>query len=488
MLKPEQIANKSHPHIAAPIRSLAIPIDSLHPDPANARTHNQRNLDTIAASLARFGQRAPIVVQKEGMVIRAGNGRFHAAKKLGWTHIAALVIDEPSVDAAAFSIADNRSSELAEWDDESLAAILQSLPEESLPDTGFTQAELDGILRGLAPEITEDESPEPPENPVSKPGDIWQCGRHRVMCGDCRNKEDAAALFRGEKISVAVTSPPYAAQRKYDVSSGFKTIPPDQYVEWFGDVQSIVSENLLANGSWFVNIKEHCEEGERHTYCKHLLLAHVELWGWKWVDEFAWIHGGTPKSVMQRFKNGWEPIYQFTKGRHKFNPKNVTHKTDDAIDWRGAHPSQNDGLGMVALQGERDGVGARGAGAVRPGMAYPSNVLSVGKNREAIGHGAAYPVALPAFFIKAFSDENDHVYDPFLGSGTTMIAAEQLGRTCFGMEISPAYVDICVQRWEKLTNSKATLANRDRSGFHRSSTDSSPGSPEIQADGPRATH
>jgi len=97
---------------------------------------------------------------------------------------------------------------------------------------------------------------------------------------------------------------------------------------------------------------------------------------------------------------------------------------------------------------------------IMSGMAYPSNVLSVGKNREALGHGAAYPVALPEFFIKAFSDEGDIIFEPFLGSGSTMIAATITNRKCYCMEISPAYCDVSVARWEKLTGKKATLLNR----------------------------
>jgi len=138
-------------YIAEPLRHLAVPIADLTPDASNARRHDQRNLDAIAASLSRWGQRLPIVVQREGMVVRAGNGRLAAAKSLGWTHIAAVVVDDTSVEAVAFAIADNRTAELATWDDETLASLLDTLPKDVLPDTGFTDAELADLLDGLTP-------------------------------------------------------------------------------------------------------------------------------------------------------------------------------------------------------------------------------------------------------------------------------------------------------------------------------------------------
>lgn len=133
------------------LRGLLVPIADLHPDPANARRHGERNIDAIVASLSRFGQRFPIVVQKQGMVVRAGNGRMDAAKRMGWTHIAAVVVDESSVEATAFAIADNRTAELAEWDDETLASLLNSLPEASREAAGFDAGELQEVLDRLTP-------------------------------------------------------------------------------------------------------------------------------------------------------------------------------------------------------------------------------------------------------------------------------------------------------------------------------------------------
>lgn len=143
-------------YIAEPLRPLAVPICELNADPANARRHPDRNMAAIEASLRRWGQRFPIVVQRQGMVVRAGNGRLEAARRLGWTHLAAVVVDEDSVEATAFALADNRSSELAEWDDEALAALLQSLPTD-VP-TGFSEGDLEALLAELNPVASGDTS------------------------------------------------------------------------------------------------------------------------------------------------------------------------------------------------------------------------------------------------------------------------------------------------------------------------------------------
>ena len=472
----------------------SISIEDLSQDPANARKHGERNIQSIIDSLRAFGQQKPIVVDKRGIVI-AGNGTLDAAKSIGWKKIDIVRTDLEGSQATAFGIADNRTSELAEWDGEVLGSLLDSLDDELRDILAFDEKELADLIPDSPVDIVEDEVPEPPTEPVTKHGDMILLGDHRLLCGDSTNAEDVERLMDGEKINVAVTSPPYASQRKYDESSGFKPIHPDKYVEWFDGVQKQVADNLADDGSWFVNIKEHCEDGQRVLYVKDLTLAHAREWGWNFVDEYIWTHGGTPKSPLARFKNGWEPIFQFTKGKHKFRPDEVMHETDTVPDWSEEaarhggeyHPSMRSGL----VQGKKKrtteskakqkrkwgdnkgrkldlkyGEKSQGKGDPAPtfvssdGMAYPSNVLSLGKNREALGHSAAYPVSLPEFFIRAYTDKADTVFDPFMGSGTTLIAAEKTKRRGFGCEISPAYCDVIVGRWEQLTGKKAERISR----------------------------
>lgn len=486
-------------------------IETLTPDPHNANTHDARSIEAIARSLKQFGQVKPIVVDAAGVIL-AGNGTREAALSLGWESIWIVRTELTGDEARAFAIADNKVAEFAEWDFDKLQAQLDDLQAAApglFDAAGFDAAAMDELAARTQANVVvvEDElQTDPPVEPITQAGDLWLLGDHRLLCGDSTKSNDVARLMVDSQINVAVTSPPYASQRKYDESSGFNPIPPEEYVDWWELIQSNIANFLACDGSLFLNIKEHCEEGQRHLYVKDLVISHVRRWSWLFVDEFCWTHGGTPKAVVNRFKNGWEPIFQFTKshvkipnpnavqhatdcggnmvkremngGRsgspndeyrqgHKFRPKAVAHKSDSVPDWSGLHPSQSDGLamsgrgeGVGGMQVFGDAIGARAARCVSEGMAYPSNVLSVGKNREALGHGAAFPVALPSFFIKAYSDAGDVVYDPFLGSGSTLIAAEQLNRRCFGLEISPAYCDVIVNRWQKLTGKTAARESK----------------------------
>lgn len=311
--------------------------------------------------------------------------------------------------------------------------------------------------------------PAVPVEPVTKAGDVWVLGDHRLICGDCRVADDVRDVLHGNQIAVAITSPPYASQRKYDESTEFKPTRIDEYVEWFDAVQANIVEHLAEDGSWFLNIKEHCEDGERVLYVKDLTLAHVREWGWRFVDEFVWVHCGTPRSVTQRFKNAFEPVFHFTRGRHKFRPDAVRHATDrqprgfkkNGKIGSNSSDQPQQGRSMIEMQGSGgSNLGAEFEASLGAGFAYPSNCLSLGFNREALGHPAAFPITLPEFFLKAYSDAGDLTFDPFLGSGSTLIAAEQTGRRCAGVEISPAYCDVVVRRWENLTGRKAERVKR----------------------------
>src|SRR5207245_825278 len=177
-------------HIAEALRPLAVPCASLNFDPENARLHPDRNIAAIMKSLAEFGQDQPLVVQRQGMIVRKGNGRLGAARRLGWEWIAAFVVDEDDVRAVARAIADNRTAELATWDEERLAQMLRSIREAGEIDldvTGFSQADIDQLLPLGIPE---DQVPEPPDDPTTRPGDLWILGDHRLLCADSSKPED----------------------------------------------------------------------------------------------------------------------------------------------------------------------------------------------------------------------------------------------------------------------------------------------------------
>lgn len=457
-----------------------VPIAKLAPMPGNPR-RNAAAVGPVAESLKRFGWTNPILARRADRVVVAGHTRLEAAKALKLDKVPVIWLDLDPVSSRLYNLADNKLAQISEWDPGPLADMLRELSKEDaagLAIAGFGDAELAKLLTEAAEPVAgatdEDEVPADPLVVNVEQGDVWTLGAHRLLCGDCRSFADVERLAAGARVNVCVTSPPYASQRAYDESSGFKPIHPDAYVEWFRDVSANVLSVLAEDGSYFVNIKEHCEDGQRSLYVKDLVLAHVREWGWQFVDEFCWTHGGTPKEVLRRFKNGWEPIFQLARGgAFKFRPTEVMHECEEQPARNGKHPAKRDGLsgglgfapkrqkGATGLNASLQGTSEGGkfihdvVAANTHGLAYPSNVLSVGKNREALGHGAAYPVGLPEFFIKAFSDAGDVVFDPFMGSGTTLIAAEKHQRRALGTEVSPRYCQVIINRWEAFTGRKA---------------------------------
>lgn len=424
----------------------------LVPYATNSRTHSDEQVSQIAGSISEFGFTNPILIDLEGGII-AGHGRILAAVKLGVDQVPCIELGHlTESQRRAYVIADNKLALNAGWDDELLKVEIEGLDEEGfdLSILGFDDSELESILAD-PPTVGEPDDevvPDAQENPVTVAGDVWILGDHRILCGDCRSHSDVEKLLAGRKINVAVTSPPYASQRKYDESSGFKPIPPDDYVEWYSDVAANIMVNLADDGSYFCNIKEHCDDGQRSLYVKDLTLAHVREWGWRFVDEFVWRNtkNGVPGGWPNRFKNAFEPIFHFSTNQTiKFRVDAVSEESNSTFDYSADTKKTSTGSGFV---------GGEKAGGYKQGMARPSNVLEIGASCES-DHSAAYPVALPDFFIKAFSDSGDMIYDPFMGSGTTMIAAEKNGRHSCGTEISPMYCDVIVKRWQNFTGKEA---------------------------------
>jgi site-specific DNA-methyltransferase (adenine-specific)/site-specific DNA-methyltransferase (cytosine-N4-specific) len=209
--------------------------------------------------------------------------------------------------------------------------------------------------------------------------------------------------------------------------------------------------NLASDGSYFCNIKPNADGIKRELYVFDLVLAHVREWGWNYADEFCWERAGIPQQVTRRFKNGFEPIYHFTKGDWKFNPEEVMHKSKSVPKAKGKGAGNTNAAKRQGLVSAVDG------NIIEEGMAYPSNRLPSFQS-EALGHPAAFPVGLAEFFIKSYTNGNDVIFDPFMGSGSTLIAAEKNGRCAYGTEISPVYCDLIVKRWEDFTGKKAILA------------------------------
>ena len=200
-------------------------VDELLNDPANVRKHDKRNIDAIKASLQRFGQQKPIVIDSKGIVV-AGNGTLSAAKELGWKDISVVETKLEGVDATAYAVADNRTAELAVWDEDALAQTLASLQVDDSIDeivTGFSEQEIKDLIDSSVglDDIDEDEVPEVPEEAITQVGDLWLLGEHRLLCGDSTSEDDVARLMDGGKADLCFTSPPYNLGKSSKLSDFF---------------------------------------------------------------------------------------------------------------------------------------------------------------------------------------------------------------------------------------------------------------------------
>jgi DNA modification methylase len=456
------------------------PVAALVPYARNARTHSDAQIAQIADSIKEWGWTVPVLADEAGVII-AGHGRVLAAQRLGLVDVPVIVARNwTEAQKRAYTLADNKLTENGGWDAELLKLEVADLASMGfdLPLMGFSEDELMRLSGGNQGLTDPDEVPPVPLEPVTQPGDMWRLGSHRIICGDCRDPAVIDQLTDGARINVAFTSPPYAEQRDYDRTSGFIPIVPGDYVDWFNPVAANVARHLADDGSWFVNIKPAAAGLDTELYVFDLVLAHVRQWGWHLATEFCWERNGVPKSVTQRFKNQFEPVYQFARNRWKMRPDAVRHHSENVpvaggpgsgnTTWKYAQGG-NDG-GITATFGavkkrrsnlrpgmdRQQGINEIGDRLIGDGLAYPGNRLpTFTETHTATGHAAAFPVGLPEFFCKAFSDAGDVVLDPFLGSGSTLIAADRSGRIGFGCEISPAYCDVAVTRWENFTGQKA---------------------------------
>lgn len=405
-------------HIADQLRGLAIPVKDLTLDPANARKHSERNLQAITQSLKRFGQRQPIVVQKQGMIVRAGNGRVMAAKELGWEHVAAVVVDEANIDAVAYAIADNRTAELAEWDDTALAAVLDELRNaDMLDDVGYSSKELDRLLDDIAkdqlPSEGEDDIPEDVEA-VCKLGDLWQLGNHRLLCGDSTDPESYKRLLGGEAADLLVTDPPYGVGyggknsflnavdggRRNTTDIANDGLDGDKLREFLATMFDCANDAMRPGACAYV----FASSGDP---LKQFLLAWPKAWHYS--IQLVWVKNQAVFGRMDYHGKYESILYGWKLGKgHTF------HRTEgDSTVW------------------EHD------------------------KPRSSKVHPTMKPVGLFERVARAATDKGDAVLDPFCGSGTTIIACENAGRKGYGIELSPHYCDIIISRWEDQTGGKA---------------------------------
>ena len=258
-----------------------------------------------------------------------------------------------------------------------------------------------------------------------------------VYCGDSREQ---LGYLPDNSVDLIVTSPPYADQRK-NIYGG---IHPDRYVEWFLPISAELLRVLKPSGTFILNIKEKVLNGERSTYVMELILA-MRKQGWLWTEEFIWHKKNAyPGKWPNRFRDSWERLLQFNKHRHfSMYQEAVMVPMGDWAQARLKNLSATDKIRDNSRVGS--GFGKNISNWVTRDKAYPTNVLHLATECSNKNHSAAFPEALPEWFIKLFTQENDTVLDPFMGSGTTLFVAHRMKRNAIGIDIMPEYCDM-VQR------------------------------------------
>jgi len=265
--------------------------------------------------------------------------------------------------------------------------------------------------------------------------------RSEILQGDCLDvlKKQAS----DNSIDLIITSPPYADRRAHTYGG----VKPEKYVEWFLPRAEEFLRVLKPTGSFVLNIKEKAENGERHTYVLELILA-LRKQGWYWTEEYIWHKKNCyPGKWPNRFRDSWERCLHFTKARKfKMNQGSVMVPMGDWADARLKSLGKNDVVRYDSQVGS--GFGKNIANWAQRTMAYPTNVLHMATECGNKNHSAAFPKALPEWFIKLFTDEGDFVLDPFAGSGTTLEVAKELRRNAIGIEILSEYCELAREKVE----------------------------------------
>jgi len=395
--------------------------DELYPNPANPRI-NDPAVPHVAASLARFGWQQPIVARPSGEIV-AGHTRLKAAQKLGMDRVPVVRFQGTDLDAAAYNVADNKTHEFATWDDGGLAAILKVLrDEDQLEGVGFSDADVDEILAQLddsQPVVVEDPGPgEPPENPACRTGDLWILGEHRLLCGDSTELDDVHRVMAGQKADLVATDPPflvdYTGERPNDSGKDWTaTYHEIDIKDADGFFRSVFTNVLDVLGP---NAAIYCW----HAHKRQALLARV------WEDlgiidhqQVVWVK---PTAVFGRV------YWHF---RHE----------PCVMGWKQGSKPEHDGNHQFdsVWEVDYDGLG-----------------------RRASAHPTAKPVELFARPMRKHTQPRDICFEPFSGSGSQIIAAEQLKRRCRAIEIEPAFVDVAIKRWQQATEREAVLEATER--------------------------
>ena len=401
---------------------LTVPIDSVTPYGDNPR---EGDVGAICVSLERNGQYRPIVVNQRDGQILAGNHTWKAAKSLGWQQIAATYVDVDDETARRIVLVDNRSNDLAAYDDAVLAALLEGIVEEhgvdGLVGTGFDGDDLDELLADLVEDLPDgatdpDDVPEPPAEPVSKLGDVWLLGRHRVVCGDSTDVGVLDRVMDGGKAGMVWTDPPYGI----GVVGGSRALSPEKRRAQGGKE---ISNDTLDLGQLTDFLRE--AFGSSVTVC---------------ASGAGWYVAAPHGPIGLAFAT---VLHELEVWRHS-----LVWVKDSIVMGRSDYHYRHEPIyyGWVP-----------GAAHTWESDRKQDTVLEFPRPRKSKEHPTMKPVALIEYCIGNSSKRGAVVLDPFGGSGSTLLAAHRTGRTARLVELDPAYVDVICRRYQEHTGEKPVL-------------------------------
>ena len=420
-------------------------IESLKPDPKNARQHSKRQLRQLSRCIGTFDFNVPVLIDG-GKNIIAGHARVEAAKLLGLSEVPTIALEHLSrEEIRAFAIADNKLALNASWDERVLAEHFRELStldlDFSLDVTGFEVGEIDLLIEDTAPKADKDEAPAPPPGPpVSNPGDLWELGPHRIFCGNAVEENAYQLLMAGDRAAVVFTDPPYNVPIEGH-ASGLGAIHHREFAMASGEMDEKAFTAFLSQS--LTLLARYSIDGSLHYVCmdwrhvRELLTAanpvYTEL-----KNLVVWIKDGPGMGSLYRSQH--ELVFVFKKGRssHRNNIELGKHGRNRSNVWN--YPCARS-FSRASDEG---------------------NLLGL--------HPTVKPVRLVADALLDSTARGDIVLDAFLGSGTTLIAAERTGRRCYALEIDPLYVDTAIRRWQAYTGELAYHTATGRSFDDISST------------------
>lgn len=376
-----------------------VELHKLQPNPKNPNQHPDRQIELLAKIIDYQGQRAPIVVSKRSGFITKGHGRLMAIQKLGWPK-AAVDYQAYESEAQEFAdlIADNKAAALAVHDDALMIETLKDLDIDDFELLGMDDFDLP-IETDEARDEIEDDVPENVETRC-KPGDLWVLGEHRLLCGDSTNIQHVEKLMGGEKADMVFTDPPYGA------GFNIKNDQPDEFEQIFKD--SMSNASTVCDSTFLICC---------YYSCIAEFVNHMRILGFNFNEKIVWVKNlfGQGKVFHRRH----EDILFFSRDNHI---KDFRNKTDDVLN----------------IDSIRNFMGSKNA-------------------HEAVGHPTQKPTELIVKVMDPLSKQGFLIYDPFGGSGSTLIACEKTNRRCFMMELDPHYCDVIISRWENYSGKKAEL-------------------------------